>query len=202
MIIMHKNKMPQIHHSAYIAPDATICGNVQIGENVRIMHHCSIIAEGGRIEIGRSCIVLENAVIRSTEKFSVTIGNHVLVGPHAHVAGCSLEDCVFIATGASIFHGARVGENSEVRINGVVHVNSVLAPNTTVPINWIAVGDPAQIFSPDQHDKIWAVQKPLNFPLSVYGIDRPKDGKTIMPEITEYYARLLGTHQDDEVMES
>jgi hypothetical protein len=43
-----------------------------------------------------------------------------------------------------------------------------------VPIGWIAVGDPPQILSPDRHDEIWAVQKPLNFPEWVYGSTRAR----------------------------
>src|SRR6266403_1770302 len=64
-----------------------------------------LIAEGGSIEIGLHCIILENAVIRSTSRHSARIGNHCLIGPNAHVTGCTLKDEVFIATGAAGFHG-------------------------------------------------------------------------------------------------
>jgi carbonic anhydrase/acetyltransferase-like protein (isoleucine patch superfamily) len=111
---------------AYIAPTATVCGNVVIGPHARIMHGASIVAEGGRIEIGEHCIVLENAVIRSTDRHSTRIDNHCLVGPHAHLVGCTVEDQVFIATGAAVFHGAHLGRGSEVRINAVVHIQSRL----------------------------------------------------------------------------
>ena len=66
------------------------------------------------------------------------------VGPGAHVNGAVIEGGCFLATGVSLFPGARIGAGSEVRINAVVHVNSVLAPGTTVPIGWVAVGDPAE----------------------------------------------------------
>ena len=48
MLISHKGKMPQVHPSAYIAPTATICGDVEIGPNCRVMHGASIIAEGDK----------------------------------------------------------------------------------------------------------------------------------------------------------
>ncbi len=201
MIIKHLTKSPQIHSSAFIAPTATICGDVKIGENSRILHNCSLVAEGGSIEIGENCIVLENVVIRSTENFSTSIGDNVLIGPNSHIVGSKIENCVFIATGASIFHGSHIGYNSEVRINGVVHLKTYLPPNSTVPINWVAVGNPVKFFSPDRHDEIWQVQKSLNFPKSVYNVDRPKDGETIMPQITQYYSKLLSTHKDDEILD-
>jgi hypothetical protein len=64
-----------------------------------------------------------------------------------------------------------------------------------VPIGWIAVGDPAKLFSPDRHDAIWEVQKPLNFPLTVYGMDWPE---ATMKRITQRLAERLRSHLDDE----
>ncbi len=106
MLISHEGKNPEIHPAAYIAPSATICGDVKIGPGCRVMHGASIIAEGGRISIGEHCIIFENAVVRSNVKHSASIGNYCLIGPGAHVVGCTIEDEVFIATGASILHGA------------------------------------------------------------------------------------------------
>jgi carbonic anhydrase/acetyltransferase-like protein (isoleucine patch superfamily) len=197
MIIEHLGKKPDIHPSAYVAPNATICGDVEIGMGARILFGASIIAEGGRIRIGANSIILENAVIRSTKKHSTHIGMFTLIGPHAHVVGCRIEDNVFIATGASVFFGAIVGRGSEVRINGVVHIKTRLAPGTTVPIGWIAIGDPAQIFPPNQHAKIWKIQEPLNFPEFVYGIERSPKLETIMSKIAAQYRALLGSHKDD-----
>ena len=195
MIITHNGKTPVIHPSAYIAPNATVCGDVTIGPDCRIMFGACVIAEGGAIVIGRRGIVLENAVLRSTARHSLTIGDHCLVGPHAHLVGCRVEDEVFIATGAAIFHGAILRTRSEVRVNGVVHLRTDLPAGATVPIGWVAVGTPATILPPDQHDKIWAVQQPLNFPLTAYGIDR---SEATMVKITERMAQMLGTHGTDQ----
>ncbi len=51
------------------------------------------------------------------------------------------------------------------------------------------MGNPAQLFSADQHDAIWAVQQPLDFPGYVFGVDRNSDG--VMRQITERYAAFL-----------
>ncbi|MBW2412119.1 MAG: gamma carbonic anhydrase family protein [Deltaproteobacteria bacterium] len=197
MIISHEGKAPQIDPSAVVTPTATICGDVTMGPNCRIMHGAAVIAEGGSITIGEQCIVFENAVIRSNQNHSAEIGNYCLIGPNAHVVGCTLEDSVFIASGAAVFHGARACEGSQVRINGVLHIKSRLEANAVVPIGWVAVGDPARIFSPDKHDQIWAIQKPLNFPLTVYGYDR---GVASMQKITGRLAENLASHRDDSIL--
>jgi carbonic anhydrase/acetyltransferase-like protein (isoleucine patch superfamily) len=115
---------------------------------------------------------------------------------HAHLSGCTVEDSVFVATGACVFNGARLGARSEVRINGVVHVNTTVPAGATVPIDWVAVGDPAQILPPNEHERIWAVQKTLEFPRTVFGLARAPEGESIMPEMTRRYARALGSRHD------
>lgn len=200
MIVSHLNKAPRIHASAYVAANAVICGDVTIGAGCRIMFGACVVAEGKTLELGDNCIVMENAVIRSTENHPTRIGSHCLIGPHAHLVGCTLEDCVFVATGASIFHGAKLGHAAEVRINGVVHLRTELSAHATVPIGWVAVGNPAQILPPGDHDAIWAIQEPLNFPKFAYGIDRPPEGESNMPEITKLRSEALGTHKDDIIL--
>jgi carbonic anhydrase/acetyltransferase-like protein (isoleucine patch superfamily) len=198
MMISYNNKTPVIHPASWVAPDATICGDVTIGAYTRVMWGARVIAEGGQIEIGEYCIIMENAVLRSTTRHPLQIGNHCLIGPNAHVVGCLIEDQVFIATGAAIFHGAKLGKGSEVRINGVVHLKSYLGAGATVPIGWVAVGEPASILPPDQHDKIWAIQEPLNFPLEIYGVDRTE--ADIMIKVTKRVSEALGKHKDDKVV--
>jgi carbonic anhydrase/acetyltransferase-like protein (isoleucine patch superfamily) len=198
MIIAHAGKAPRIDPGAWVAPDATICGDVEIAAGARVLHGARIVGEaGGAIRIGRDVIVMENAVVRAGPRHPCAIGDHCLIGPHAHVTGATIEEQVFIATGAAVFHGAHVGKGCEVRINGVVHLKTRLAPGSIVPIGWVAVGDPARILPPDQHDEIWAIQQPLNFPLTVYGLDRTTPD--LMVEITKRLSAALGAHAGDTV---
>lgn len=108
MLIQHAGAAPKIDAGAYVAPNAVVCGNVTIGPGCRIMYGAQVIAESGSISIGRECIVMENAVLRSSARHPLNIGNNCLVGPQAHVVGCTLEDEVFIATGTAIFHSAHL----------------------------------------------------------------------------------------------
>jgi carbonic anhydrase/acetyltransferase-like protein (isoleucine patch superfamily) len=195
MLIKHAGVQPQVDPTAYIAPNAVVCGNVTVGPGCRIMHGAQVIAESGSISVGRECIVMENAVLRSSSRHPLTMGNNCLVGPNAHVVGCTVEDEVFIATGAAIFHSAHLGKGSEVHINGVVHLKSHLAAGKTVPIGWVAIGNPAQILSPSEHERIWRIQEPLNFPLTVYGFER---SEATMEKITRRLSEALGSHAHDE----
>ena len=196
MLIAHAGKEPLIDPSAWVAPDATICGDVVIGPGARILHGARLIGEGGgAIRIGANCIVMENAVIRASPSHACSIGAHCLVGPNAHITGAVLEDEVFVATGAAVFHGAHLGRGAEVRVHAVVHLRTELAPGATVPIGWVAVGSPARILPPDQHDEISALQAPLNFPLWVYAFAR--DTPDLMVEITRRLSGLLGAHAND-----
>src|SRR5260221_8228552 len=85
MIIAHAGKQPQIDATAWVAPDATLCGDVVIGRGSRIMHGARLIGEGGgAIRTGDSCIVMENAEIRANRPHPCTIGDHCLTGPNPH----------------------------------------------------------------------------------------------------------------------
>ncbi len=196
MLIEHRGATPQIDASAYVAPNAILCGDVHVGPGARILFGAVLTAEDGRVEIGARCVVMEHALVRGRLRHPARIGDDVLVGPHAHVNGATIEPGCFLATGVSIFPGARLGRGCEVRINAVVHVNSVLAAGTTVPIGWVAVGDPAQLFSPDRHDELWAVQRELDFPGTVYGLPRGTPAGELMAAQSAWY----GAHRDDTVL--
>ncbi|MFJ2739414.1 gamma carbonic anhydrase family protein [Streptomyces sp. NPDC087440] len=197
MLIAHEGLSPTVHPTAYVAPNATLSGDVRVGAGCRVLFGAVLTAEGGPVELGEDCIVMENAVLRGTRRDPLRLGRQVLVGPASYLTGCTVEDEVFLATGSRVFNGARIGTRSEVRINGVVHLRTVLPADTTVPIGWVAVGDPARILPPEEHEAIWAVQKELDFPGYVFGLDRPGDGASLMPGISERFGRALGRHRDD-----
>jgi carbonic anhydrase/acetyltransferase-like protein (isoleucine patch superfamily) len=200
MLIEYAGVSPAVDPSAYVAPTAVLCGDVRVGPDTRILFGAVLTAEGGPVEIGRQCIVMENAVIRGSARHPATVGDRVLVGPRAHLTGCTVGEDAFLATGATIFNGARIGARAEVRVNGVVHLRTVLPQGATVPIGWVAVGDPAEILPPGEHDRIWSIQRELNFSREVWGLDPAPTGETNMPEITRRYTRALGRHREDRIL--
>ena len=193
MLVEHRGKRPSVDPSAYIAPTAVLCGDVRVGPDARVLFGAVLTAEDGQVEIGARSVIMENAVVRGRERHPVTLGDDVLVGPHAHLNGCSVGDGCFLATGCSLFPGVRLGRDVEVRINGVVHVNSVLEDEALVPIGWVAVGDPAKVIAPWDHDEIWRIQEALDFPRTVYGLTRDAPARDRMESQTQWFA----AHRDD-----
>lgn len=197
MLIEHEGARPQVAESAYVAPNAVLSGDVRVGEGARVLFGAVLTAEGGSVEVGARTIVMENALVRGRTGHPARLGAHVLVGPHAHLNGATVEDEVFLATGVSVFPGASVGRGSEVRINAIVHVNSKLAPDTTVPIGWIAVGDPAELFPPERHEELWAIQERMDFPGTVFGLSREE---ATMERVARRYSESFGRHRGDRVL--
>jgi carbonic anhydrase/acetyltransferase-like protein (isoleucine patch superfamily) len=201
VLIEHDGKRPSVAESAYVAPNAVVAGDVTIADDVRVLFGAIITADGGPVRIGRQTIVMEHALVRGRQGYPAELGECVLVGPEAHLNGAIVEDYAFLATGVSVFPGARIGRCAEVRIHGVVHVNSRLPAETVVPIGWVAVGDPAQVFPPSRHDDIASIQRGLNFVGTAYGIEPSDDLASEMRQITQGYAELFGRHKGDRVLD-
>ncbi len=177
--------MASIDSTASVAPSAVLTGDVTIGPNSRILHGAVLNGDLGPIRVGTDVVVMEHALLRGRADHPLQLGDAILVGPHTHLNGTRVGDEVFIATGASLFPGSEIGKRCELRINSVVHVNSQLEPDTVVPIGWIAAGRPAELFSPDRHEELWQVQEPLDFPGTVYGVQRGTSMREIMRRQSE-----------------
>jgi carbonic anhydrase/acetyltransferase-like protein (isoleucine patch superfamily) len=152
------------------------------------------------VDIGANCVIMEHAVLRGTPQHPLTIADHVLAGPHCYLTGCTVDDEVFIATGAMVFNGARMGRASSVALGGAVHIGCVVPPETRIPIGWVAVGDPARLFPPGQASDIRAgLEEAGGFLPSVFGTnpadDRSQQMRTAMRRYSSFLSR---SHQGDE----
>ncbi len=197
MIVTHRGSTPSIDPTATVATSAVVSGDVTIGPGSRILDGAIVTAEDGSVRIGADVIVMEHALIKARKGHEVSIGSASLIGPHAHVNGAVIGPSCFIATGASLFPGSRLGEGVEVRIGAVVQVNTSLEAGTVVPIHWVALGAPASLLPPSKHEEIWAIQRDLDFPGTVYGVERGKPMKELMREQSAWYA----AHDDDTATE-
>ena len=195
VIITHRGHTPSIDPTATVATTAVVSGEVTVGPGARILDGAVVTSEDGTVTIGEDVVIMEHALVKARAGHNVTIGAATLVGPHAHVNGASVGSSCFIATGASLFPGSRLGEGVEVRIGGVVQVNTWLDDGATVPIHWVAVGRPAVILPPERHDEIWGIQRGLDFMGTVYGVDRGTPMTELMREQSAWYQ----AHDDDEV---
>jgi len=123
MILSNAGKKPKIHSTAYIAPTATVSGDVTIGAGCAIMHGAIVTAEGAPVSIGADCVVMENAVIKasggSALQFPCTIGERCIVGAHALVSGATIQKGCAIGSGARIYNGVTIQSNSRIAPNAV-----------------------------------------------------------------------------------
>lgn len=196
MIVRHRGKSPTIDPSATVSTSAVVSGDVTLGPGVRVLHGAVLTAENGRIVVGEDVVVMENAVVKARAGHDVTIGDSVVIGPHAHVNGAIVGDECFVATGASLFPGAVLERRCEARIRAVVQVNTRVPEGTIIPIGWIAAGTPATVLSPDRHEEVWAIQQDLDFAGTVYGVERGTSMRELLRRQSEFY----GAHADDEII--
>ena len=92
MLYEHRGRRPVVPESAWVAPSAVLCGAVVLGERARVLHGAVLSAEDGEVRTGAEVVVMENALIRGRANHPAVIGDAVLIGPHAHVNGATIED--------------------------------------------------------------------------------------------------------------
>jgi carbonic anhydrase/acetyltransferase-like protein (isoleucine patch superfamily) len=134
-----KNKYPQIPEDCYIAENATIVGEVSLGENCSIWFNAVIRGDVHFIKIGDKVNIQDGAVIHATyQKSPTTIGNNVSIGHNAIVHGCTIHDNVLVGMGSVIMDDCIVESNS------IIAAGAVVTKNTIVKSGSIYAGVPAK----------------------------------------------------------
>ena len=134
------SKYPRLLSSDWVAPNATVIGDVQLGEGASLWHGVVVRGDTAAVNIGKNSIVEDLAHIGSTtaqEGDTVTIGENVHIGANAKVDVCTLDNFSFVGMGASVQRGGTVESF------GVLAAGAVLTEGNTVPSGQIFVGSPA-----------------------------------------------------------
>lgn len=138
---------PQFGENNWLAPNATIVGNVVTGNDCTFWFNCVVRGDVNAIVMGNRVNVQDGAVIHCTYKKTKTmIGNNVSIAHNAVVHGCTIEDEVLVGMGAIIMDGAVIGKNS------IIAAGAIVTQNTVVPEGSIYAGNPAKFLknvSPD-----------------------------------------------------
>lgn len=132
-------KKAKIDETAFVAPDAVVLGDVEIGADCNIWFHAVIRAEDAPIRIGKGSNVQDNAVVHEDAGHPVTIGEYVTVGHGAIVHGCEIGDNTLVGMGAIILNGARIGKNC------VIGAGALVTQNAEIPDNSLVIGSPARV---------------------------------------------------------
>ena len=140
MIIKAVNgKSPKIPTDCFIAENATIVGDVEIGSQCSIWFNAVIRGDVHYIKLGNKVNVQDGAVIHATYlKSPTTIGNNVSIGHNAIVHGCTIHDNVLIGMGSIIM------DDCVVESNSIIAAGAVVTKNTRVPAGTIYAGVPAK----------------------------------------------------------
>jgi carbonic anhydrase/acetyltransferase-like protein (isoleucine patch superfamily) len=131
---------PSIHQTAFVADDAIIIGEVEIGEDASIWFGSIIRGDVNYIRIGARTNIQDATVIHVSSKTHPTIlEDEITVGHRVTLHGCYVETGCLIGIGAILLDGVRVGKNS------LVAAGSLLTPNTVIPSNSLVMGAPARV---------------------------------------------------------
>lgn len=132
-------KTPIIPEGTYVAENATIVGEVIMGENCSVWFNAVIRGDVNSITIGNKVNIQDGAIIHATyQKHATIIGNNVSVGHNAIVHGCTIHDNVLIGMGAIVMDGCVVESNA------IVAAGSVVTQHTKIESGSIYAGVPAK----------------------------------------------------------
>ena len=131
LIIEVKGVKPSFGHNCYITPNATIAGDVIMGDDCSIWFNAVIRGDVNSIRMGNKVNVQDGAVIHCTYmKAATTIGNNVSIGHNAIVHGCVIDDNVLVGMGAIVMDHAKIGSNSIIAAGAVVLENTIVGPGS------------------------------------------------------------------------
>jgi carbonic anhydrase/acetyltransferase-like protein (isoleucine patch superfamily) len=206
VLIRHRGKQPSVDPTAFVAPNATLVGDVRVGPRARVLYGAVLDAEGSTVEVGEACVVSEHAVLRATavgaQPQPVILDDHVFVSPHATLLGCLLDRCCYVATGATVLHGARLGAGCVVAVGALAHAGAVLPPETFVPPMTVAIGDPARIYGSDRPDELAEAIRGVNFAHAAFGVDHEwTDRISRYERTTEVRVEEYAAHLEDEIVD-
>jgi carbonic anhydrase/acetyltransferase-like protein (isoleucine patch superfamily) len=139
VILPVKGVSPQIPEDCFVAPNATIVGDVIMGKECSVWFNAVVRGDVNSINIGNKVNIQDGACIHCTyQKTKTIIGNNVSIGHNAIVHGCTVEDNVLIGMGSIVMDNVKIGSNS------IIAAGAVVLEGTVVPPGSIFAGIPAK----------------------------------------------------------
>ncbi len=130
---------PRIHPSAYLAPGATVVGDVRLGAYCSVWPACVLRGDINYIEIGEGTNIQDGSVVHLADDFPAIIGRYVTVGHLAIVHACVIEDECLIGMHATVLDGAVVGAQS------LIGAGSLVTKGLNIPPGSLVLGAPARV---------------------------------------------------------
>jgi len=140
MIKPFNNIHPKIHETAYVADDAIVIGDVEIGEDASIWFGSIVRGDVNYIRVGARTNIQDGTIIHvSSKTHSTVLEEEITVGHRVTLHGCYVERGCLIGIGAILLDGVRIGRNS------LVGAGSLLTPGTQIPAGSLVLGSPAKV---------------------------------------------------------
>jgi carbonic anhydrase/acetyltransferase-like protein (isoleucine patch superfamily) len=132
LILAFGEHAPQIDPGAWVAPNATVIGQVSVADQASVFYGAVVRADMAEIRLGTGSNLQDNVVVHTDTGFPAIIGAGVSVGHGAVVHGCTLEDETLIGMHATVLNGAVIGRHSLVAAGAVVLEGTVVPPRSLV----------------------------------------------------------------------
>ena len=132
LILPIQGHTPQLHDESWVAPTASVLGQVTLAARASIWYGTTLRAEFEPIEIGEGSNIQDGCTVHVDPGFPVKVGAGVSVGHNAVLHGCTVEDGALIGMGAIVLNGAVIGEGSLVAAGAVVPQGMVVPPRSLV----------------------------------------------------------------------
>lgn len=129
---------PELAAGAWVADNAEVIGQVQMGENASVWYGCVVRGDTEKIRIGRNSNVQDLSVLHADPGVPLTIGDDVTIGHQVMLHGCTIGDGSLIGIQAVVLNRAKIGKNS------IVGAGSVVTEGKEFPDNSLIVGAPAK----------------------------------------------------------
>lgn len=126
------HRRPSIDETAWVAPNATVVGDVTLGADVGIWYGVVVRADLESISIGAGSNIQDNCVLHADPGHALTVGTNVSVGHLTTLHGCTIEDDVLVGMGATVLNGARIGRGSLIAAGTVVPEGMQIPPGSMV----------------------------------------------------------------------
>lgn len=133
LILTVRGYKPQLGSDCFLAPNATVIGEVIMGHRCTVWFNAVIRGDVNKILIGSDTNIQDGVIIHGTyEKASTTIGDQVSIAHNAVVHGCTIHDRVLVGMGAIIMDGAIIGSDSVIAAGAVVLPGTIIEPGSIV----------------------------------------------------------------------
>jgi len=153
VIMPYKSVMPSIDPSVFVAPTATVIGNVTIGEGANIWFNTVLRGDIQSITVGKYTNIQDNSTVHVMGDQPTVIGDYVTIGHNAVIHCNKIGDNCLIGMGAVLLGYCEIGENT------IIGAGAVVTQHKKIPPNSLVVGSPGHIVRPLLDDEIEALHQ-------------------------------------------